>query len=129
MSLIMVACEDRAETHALQSVRERADLFLHHLRSDQWDQAARFVAADPITLQRMDISADATSEARLRLIASWLETLYRRVKPGEIYTIDIDYGDPDLALVTYVAGDFDTFHMRLTDGKWMYTLDGRNSAQ
>ncbi|MEQ8691350.1 MAG: hypothetical protein RIC89_11010 [Pseudomonadales bacterium] len=77
----------------------------------------------------MDISADATSEARLRLIANWLETLYRRVKPGEIYTIEIDPDDPDLALVTYVAGDFDTFHMRLTDGKWMYTLDGRSSAK
>ena len=121
--LVMVSFVESVASPDLRDVRARTDRFLQLLRSELWNEAASFVAGDPITQQRLSIPHGASPGARSQLVATWLEALYRNVKPGPIYSIELDPQDPSLALVTYRAGDLDAFNMRLTDGEWMYTLD------
>lgn len=122
---LAAACVQDVESTKQAAVRARAAGMLEVLRAERWGEAAGFVSVDSATQERMEIPEGASPEATRAEIARWFETLYRNVPPRFVHSVAFHPQDSVLAIVTYTAGDLDTFHMRLVDGEWYYTLDWR----
>ena len=123
MTLFGACVETPAEPEA--TVKARATEFLVLLQEERWGDVASFVSLDSITRDRMGISEGSDIAGAREGIARWFQELYRNVPPGDVHSVRFHPEDSNLAEITYRAGDFDLFSMRLVEGQWLYTLDGR----
>ena len=118
--------KEPAKPPELEAARAKAEQLLALWRSQQWAKATEYVYVDQAVLSRYALPADAPEAVIDSHLRSYFQQLYGKQLPGSITDIR---GDPESStitkrvVVTYIHGDFDTFHLRLVNGEWLYSLD------
>lgn len=118
--------KEPAEPPELEAARSRAGQMLDLWRSKDWAKATEYVYVDQAVLNRYALGASASKADIDSHLRTYFQQLYGKQQPGSITEIRRDPngpGAPNRVVVTYIHGDFDTFHLRLVDGEWLYSLD------
>jgi hypothetical protein len=111
-----------AEEKNLKAVGARAEQFLSLLRAQEWNEATGMVLLDDAAYDRFSFLNRRDPAALKNAMAKLFKQVYSNLTPGVLVSVRINSSNPTLASITYRHDDLDGFNMRLSNGKWYYSV-------